>query len=117
MYWDASVETIKPADLQELQLRRLKETISRAALSPFYGQRLAQAGVSAARINRLDDIRRIPFTTKDELRARGREMLTVPLTEIVRLHASSGTTGQATVIYYTRGTSRPGPTWWPAPCT
>ena len=103
MYWDASIETIKPADLQELQLRRLKETISRAALSPFYGQRLAQAGVSAAQINRLDDIRRIPFTTKDDLRARGREMLTVPLTEIVRLHASSGTTGQATVIYYTRG--------------
>ena len=103
MYWDASVETINPADLQDLQLRRLKETISRAALSPFYGQRLAQAGVSAAQINRLDDIRRIPFTTKDDLRARGREMLTVPLTEIVRLHASSGTTGQATVIYYTRG--------------
>jgi phenylacetate-CoA ligase len=103
VYWDASVETIKPADLQELQLRRLKETISRAGLSPFYGQRLAQAGVGAAQINRLDDIRRIPFTTKDDLRARGREMLTVPLTEIVRLHASSGTTGQATVIYYTRG--------------
>ncbi len=103
MYWEASIETIKPADLQVLQLRRLKETISRAALSPFYGQRLAQAGVSAAQINRLDDIRRIPFTTKDDLRARGREMLTVPLTEIVRLHASSGTTGQATVIYYTRG--------------
>jgi phenylacetate-CoA ligase len=103
VYWDASIETIKPADLQELQLRRLKETISRAALSPFYGQRLAQAGVSAAQINRLDDIRRIPFTTKDDLRARGREMLTVPLTEIVRLHASSGTTGQATVIYYTSG--------------
>ena len=103
MYWDASIETIKPADLEKLQLRRLKETISRAALSPFYGRRLAQAGVSAAQINRLDDIRLIPFTTKDDLRARGREMLTVPLTEIVRLHASSGTTGQATVIYYTRG--------------
>jgi len=102
VYWDASIETIKPANLRGLQLRRLKETVSRAALSPFYGQRLAQAGVSADQINHLDDIRRIPFTTKDELRARGREMLTVPLTEIVRLHASSGTTGQATVIYYTR---------------
>ncbi len=50
----------------------------------------------------LDDVCRIPFTTKADLRARGRDLLTVPLTEIVRLHASSGTTGQATVIYYTR---------------
>ena len=102
MYWDATLETIKPADLQELQRQRLKETLSRAARSPFYAERLAQAGVSADQINGLDDIRRIPFTTKDDLRARGREMLTVPMTEIVRLHASSGTTGQATVIYYTR---------------
>ena len=103
MYWDAPIETIQTAKLRELQLQRLKETVVRAARSPFYGERLTQAGVSADRINSLDDLWKIPFTTKDDLRARGREMLTVPLTEIVRLHASSGTTGQATVIYYTRG--------------
>ncbi len=102
MYWDATIETIKTAKLRELQLLRLKETVARAGRSPFYGERLTQAGVSAGRINRLEDLRKIPFTTKADLRARGREMLTVPLTEIVRLHASSGTTGQATVIYYTR---------------
>ena len=102
MYWDATIETIKTAKLRELQLQRLKETVARAGRSPFYGERLTQAGVSADRINRLEDLRKIPFTTKADLRARGREMLTVPLTEIVRLHASSGTTGQATVIYYTR---------------
>jgi phenylacetate-CoA ligase len=102
VYWDASIETIKTAQLRELQLQRLKETLDRAARSPFYGERLAQAGVAANRINRLDDIRQIPFTTKDDLRARGLEMLTVPRSELVRLHASSGTTGQATVIYYTR---------------
>src|SRR5271157_1520958 len=102
VYWDATIETIKTAKLRELQLRRLKETVARAGRSPFYGERLTQAGVSADRINRLEDLRKIPFTTKADLRARGREMLTVPLTEIVRLHASSGTTGQATVIYYTR---------------
>ncbi|MCX5893694.1 MAG: phenylacetate--CoA ligase [Deltaproteobacteria bacterium] len=102
MYWDAAIETMQPEKLRELQLQRLKETVGLAARSPFYGERLAQAGVSADRINSLDDIRKIPFTTKDDLRARGREMLTVPLSEIVRLHASSGTTGQATVIYYTR---------------
>ena len=102
MYWDATIETIKTAKLRELQLLRLKETVARAGRSPFYGELLTQAGVSADRINRLEDLRKIPFTTKADLRARGREMLTVPLTEIVRLHASSGTTGQATVIYYTR---------------
>jgi phenylacetate-CoA ligase len=85
-----------------LQLNRLNETLRRAARSPFYGERLAQAGVTAAGLTRLEDIRKIPFTTKDDLRARGLDMLTVPLTELVRLHASSGTTGQATVIYYTR---------------
>ncbi|MCL4503154.1 MAG: phenylacetate--CoA ligase, partial [Deltaproteobacteria bacterium] len=102
MYWDASIETIETTKLRELQLHRLKETLARAVRSPFYGERLNQAGVSADSIISLDDVRKIPFTTKDDLRARGREMLTVPLTEIVRLHASSGTTGQATVIYYTR---------------
>ncbi len=98
MYWDASIETLKPQKLRELQLRRLRETVARAALSPFYGERLAQAGVTAEKIGSLEDVRKIPFTLKDDLRARGREMLTVSLAEIVRLHASSGTTGQATVI-------------------
>jgi phenylacetate-CoA ligase len=102
VYWDAPIETIQTAKLRELQLQRLKETVGRAVRSPFYGERLTQAGVSADGINSLEDIRKIPFTTKNDLRARGREMLTVPLSEIVRLHASSGTTGQATVIYYTR---------------
>ncbi len=50
----------------------------------------------------LADVRTIPFTTKEDLRAHSRQMLTVPLKDIIRLHASSGTTGQATVIYYTR---------------
>jgi phenylacetate-CoA ligase len=103
MYWDAPLETLKTAQLRELQVQRLQETLSRAARSAFYGERLAQAGISAEKIHRLNDIRQLPFTTKDDLRAWGKEMLTVPLSEIVRLHASSGTTGQATVIYYTRG--------------
>jgi phenylacetate-CoA ligase len=102
VYWDASIETLPTGQLQDLQLQRLKETVRRAARSPFYGERLAQAGVSAAGLSHLEDIRKIPFTTKDDLRARGLEMLTVPPAELVRLHASSGTTGQATVIYYTR---------------
>jgi phenylacetate-CoA ligase len=102
VYWNASLETLPYERLKELQLHRLKETVGRARQSPFYRERLAQAGVAAESLHSLEDMRRIPFTTKEDLRAAGREMLTVPLTEIVRLHASSGTTGQATVIYYTR---------------
>jgi phenylacetate-CoA ligase len=102
VYWDAKLETLNSADLQELQLSRLRQSVERAAQSPFYGQRLQEAGVTAAGLKSLDDVRRIPFTTKDDLRTHGREMLTRPLTDMVRLHASSGTTGQATVIYYTR---------------
>ncbi|MGB8990898.1 MAG: phenylacetate--CoA ligase [Desulfobaccales bacterium] len=102
MYWDVNLETLNPAALEALQLTRLRETLARAAASPFYGRRLQEAGVTPAELTSLEDIRRIPLTTKDELRAHGREMLTLPLTDMVRLHASSGTTGQATVIYYTR---------------
>ena len=102
MYWDVNLETLSPAALQELQLQRLRETVARAAQSPFYTRRLAEAGIAADRLRTPEDIRRIPFTTKDDLRAHGREMLTRPLADMVRLHASSGTSGQATVIYYTR---------------
>lgn len=102
MYWEKELETMSPAALRDLQLERLKETLRRAARSPFYRERLEEAGLSPEEVKSLEDIRRLPFTTKDDLRARGREMLTVPLRDCVRLHASSGTTGQATVIYYTR---------------
>jgi phenylacetate-CoA ligase len=102
VYWNADLETLNPAALQELQLSRLRQTLERAAHSPFYSRCLQAAGVSAANFHSLQDIRRIPFTTKDDLRAHGLEMLTRPLADMVRLHASSGTTGQATVIYYTR---------------
>jgi phenylacetate-CoA ligase len=101
-YWDAHIETLSRDALEKLQLERLRQTIARAGRSPFYGERLRQAGVTADTIRRLEDIRRIPFTSKDDLRAHSREMLTVPLRDIIRVHASSGTTGQATVVYYTR---------------
>jgi phenylacetate-CoA ligase len=102
VYWDVNLETLNPAALAELQLTRLRQTVERAATSPFYGRRLKEAGVAAADLRALRDIRRIPFTSKDDLRNHGLEMLTLPLTDMVRLHASSGTTGRATVIYYSR---------------
>jgi phenylacetate-CoA ligase len=102
VYWNAEIETLTTEKLQQLQLERLRQTVARAARSPFYSERLGQAGVSPDGIQSLDDVRRLPFTSKDDLRAHSRQMLTVPLSEIIRVHASSGTTGQATVIYYTR---------------
>ena len=102
MYWDAAIETLDLAELRQFQLDRLRDTVRQAANSPFYRERLGEAGVSWEAIKTLEDLRRIPFTTKDDLRTRGRDLLTLPLSEMVRLHASSGTTGQATVIYYTR---------------
>jgi len=102
VYWNAELETLNPAALRELQLSRLRQTVERAAQSPFYAWRLQEAGVAAANLKSVEDVRKIPFTTKNDLRAHGLEMLTLPLTDMVRLHASSGTTGQATVIYYTR---------------
>ena len=102
VYWNAEIETLAADKIQQLQLERLRLTVARAAQSPFYGERLRQVGVTPDSLQSLADIRKIPFTTKDDLRSHSRQMLTVPLQEVIRLHASSGTTGQATVIYYTR---------------
>jgi phenylacetate-CoA ligase len=102
VYWNVEIETLTADKIQQLQLERLRLTLARAAQSRFYGERLRQAGVTPDSLQSLADIRKIPFTTKDDLRAHSRQMLTVPLQEVIRLHASSGTTGQATVIYYTR---------------
>jgi phenylacetate-CoA ligase len=103
MYWDKTHETMPRPDLELLQLERLRETVRVAQNSPFYRERLKQAGVTPENIKSLTDAAKIPFTTKEDLRAQGQALLTRPLAEMVRLHASSGTTGQATVIYYTRG--------------
>ncbi|MGQ9919964.1 MAG: phenylacetate--CoA ligase family protein [Desulfobacca sp.] len=101
-YWDAGIETLKSDELQKLQLERLRQTVARAARSTFYGERLRQADITPDSLRSLEDVRKIPLTSKDDLRAHSREMLTVPLRDIIRVHASSGTTGQATVVYYTR---------------
>ena len=96
-------EFFSRAELIRLQEVRLRTTLSRAARSPFYAEQFARAGVDLASIRGPQDIVRLPFTTKDDLRsAYPDRMLTRPVTDMLRLHASSGTTGSATVIYYTR---------------
>ncbi|MEZ4483459.1 MAG: phenylacetate--CoA ligase [Syntrophotaleaceae bacterium] len=103
MYWEPEIEQLRRADLQQLQLERLRETVGCAGRSPFYRQQFAAAGVAAERLRHIDDIRRLPFTTKDDLRNHfPYGFLTVPKDGTVRLHCSSGTTGNPTVIFHNR---------------
>src|SRR5215470_787039 len=101
---DRAVETIARGDLEALQLDRLRRTIERAhAKVPPVRRKLDAAGVSPDRIRTLADIARVPFTTKADLRDNFPfGLFAVPREEVLRLHASSGTTGQPTVVGYTR---------------
>jgi phenylacetate-CoA ligase len=103
-FWEEEIETLGRASLERLQLEGLRETVRSALRTPFYRDRLAGAGIrSPGDIRSLDDLRRIPFTTKDDLRrAFPQGLLAVDRSEVVRLHASSGTTGVPTVIYHTQ---------------
>jgi phenylacetate-CoA ligase len=101
--WDAA-ETLPRPDLEQLQIARLRKCVERLAQRvPFYREKLAQAGVTAESIRSLDDLARLPFTTKQDLRDHyPYGLLAVPPEQIVRVHASSGTTGKLTVVGYTR---------------
>jgi phenylacetate-CoA ligase len=103
--WAPEAETLDRRSLGELQLERLRRTIGRVlAAQPRGAELLAEAGITAAEdVRALDDLRRIPFMTKAELRAHYPSgLFTVPREEIVRIHASSGTHGKPTVVGYTR---------------
>ena len=91
--------------LAALQLERLKETLRRAyERVPHYKRKLDAAGAHPDDLKELGDLARFPFTTKDDLRQNYPfGMFAVPMAEIVRVHASSGTTGKPTVVGYTRG--------------
>lgn len=96
-------EFFSRSELEHVQTTRLMTTLSRTACSDFYGQRFAELGLDIGQITSYADITRLPFTTKNDLRsAYPARMLTRPVSDMVRLHASSGTTGAATVIYYTQ---------------
>lgn len=100
--WDAH-ELLSREELQALQLKRLRECVERVSNVPFYKKAFAAAGVSAKQIRSLDDLRRLPFTTKQDLRENYPfGFLAVPREEIARIHGSSGTTGKPTIVAYTR---------------
>jgi phenylacetate-CoA ligase len=96
MYWDATTETMDREALTELQLARINETLQRASKAPFY------AGKPLRGISSLDEVARLPFSTKGDLRATfPYGFLAVERQEVVRLHSSSGTTGNPTVVFHT----------------
>ena len=90
-------EPIEQAGLDELralQLARLKQTVARAAAIPHYRDKFAQTGIAAGDLKAVGDLKRFPFTAKEDLRQNYPfGMFAVPMHEIVRIHASSGTTG------------------------
>ncbi|MFH1059992.1 MAG: phenylacetate--CoA ligase [Pseudomonadota bacterium] len=102
MYWQPEIETIAPENLRALQLTRLRASVTQAAKSPFYAQRFADLRLTPADVRCLDDLKHLPLTGKDDLRgAYPWGMLAVERDEVVRLHASSGTTGTPTAVLHT----------------
>ena len=104
MIWNPDVETMPRPKLRELQLKRLRWSVRWAYdRVPFHRQRLDAAGVDPDAIRSLDDLRRLPFMVKADLREHyPTGLFAVPRADIVRIHASSGTKGKPTVVGYTR---------------
>jgi phenylacetate-CoA ligase len=103
MFWDKKIETLKPDELRELQLKRLKKTLDLTQNVDFYRKLLSGAGVKPSAIKTLDDIQKIPFTKKQDLRnGYPFGFFAVPMKKIVRIHTTSGTTGKPTVVGYTQ---------------
>jgi phenylacetate-CoA ligase len=104
-YWNSRVERAPLEELQEMQerkLRQLVDTVYRSSV--FYRNRFKEAGVKPEQIKTLEDITKLPFTFKKDLRDNyPTNMFCVPLDQVVRFHVSSGTTGKPTVVGYTRG--------------
>ncbi|WP_321391431.1 phenylacetate--CoA ligase [uncultured Desulfuromusa sp.] len=104
MIWNNDFETLPREALESLQLKRLQQTVEKVYASvPFYRSSFDQWSIKPAHIKTLDDLRRLPFTLKQDMRdSYPYGLFAVPLEQIVRIHASSGTTGKPTVVGYSR---------------
>lgn len=102
--WNESAEKMSRDELEQLQFERLQSTLNRVYRNvKFYQRRFDDLGLQPSDIRTMDDLEKIPFTTKDDLRENyPYGMLAVPLREVVRIHSSTGTTGKPTVICYSR---------------
>ncbi|RME65655.1 MAG: phenylacetate--CoA ligase [Nitrospirae bacterium] len=103
MIWDEEFETLPREALEALQSKRLRSLVERVyATVPAYRKKMDEAGVKPEHIKSISDLKLLPFTTKDDLRENYPfGMFAVPLERVVRVHASSGTTGKPTVVGYT----------------
>ena len=104
MIWNETIECMSRDEMRKLQGIRLRQTVERVYHNtPFYRKKMQELGITPNDINSIDDIVKLPFTTKQDLRDNYPfGLFAVPMSEIVRLHASSGTTGRPTVVGYTR---------------
>jgi phenylacetate-CoA ligase len=104
MYWDKTIETMEHEQMQQLQVKRLRDVVDHIYRQvPFYRGRMQQEGLLPQDIATLADIGKLPFMTKQDMRDNyPYGLFAVPPSEIVRIHASSGTTGKATVVGYTK---------------
>ncbi|MDA8084826.1 MAG: phenylacetate--CoA ligase [Nitrospiraceae bacterium] len=104
MIWNEEFETLPREALEALQLKRLQHQIERVyAAVPYYRNKMEESGVKPSDIKTLRDLRRLPFTTKEDLRLNYPfGLFAVPFERVVRIHASSGTTGKPTVVGYTK---------------
>jgi phenylacetate-CoA ligase len=103
MIYNEEYETMPREALEAIQLRRLQTTVARVYNTvPYYKKRFDEVGIKVDDVRSLADLRRLPFTYKDNLRDNYPfGMFTVPMDDVVRIHASSGTTGKPTVVGYT----------------
>ena len=100
--WDKE-ETLSRNEMTALQGAKLRETVERVQNVPFYKEAFSEAGITPEKIQNLDDLHRLPFTTKTDLREQyPLRMLAVDRAEVARYHGSSGTTGTPTMVAYTQ---------------
>ena len=104
MIWEKNKECMPREDLEQLQLERLQAIINRVGTQvPFYRKKFEELKLDYDKIESFDDLRRLPFTTKQDLRDNyPYGLFAIPLRKVVRVHASSGTTGQSTVVGYSQ---------------
>jgi len=104
MIWNDEFETLPREAMEALQLKRLRDLVDRVySTVPFYRQKLSGVGYKPGDLRTLEDLSRLPFTTKEDLRENYPfGLFAVPMERVVRIHASSGTTGKPTVVGYTR---------------
>jgi phenylacetate-CoA ligase len=103
-YWNSEIETMDRREIEKLQLERFRSVLDKALKTSYYAKRLKESGIrGGGDLRSLSDIAKLPLTSKHDLReGYPYGMLAIPLDEVVRMHASSGTTGKPTTIYHSK---------------